>query len=379
MNKIIKEFDIIIIGAGLSGLVLAYELSKRTSKKILLLEQKKKFENDKNWCFWNFPENYFTTRAENRWKKIFVSIDGQKKIFLEDGIEYLHIRSITFYNQITNEIKKNKNIKILMNQKLNHIRSENLKNYVTTNKKTFMSKLIFDSRPKIINKERNQLFQNFYGATISFSKNLFDKDEVTLMDFQKFSDGIHFLYILPFSKKIGLIESTYFSTKMYTESHYITDIKKYINKRYGKVNYKMNYCESGRIPMFYTKQEPKFKSLIKIGTTGNWVRASTGYCFQNSFKNAKDIVNDILKNKKPRIKFNRIFVILDLIFCEYIKKYPSDSKFFFMSFFYKNKLRNIVKFLTGTSNLYEVLGLLISLPKIKLLKISFKILINKII
>jgi len=43
VNKIIKEFDIIIIGAGLSGLVLAYELSKRTSKKILLLEQKKKF------------------------------------------------------------------------------------------------------------------------------------------------------------------------------------------------------------------------------------------------------------------------------------------------------------------------------------------------
>ena len=35
-------FDIIVIGAGLSGLVLSLELIKKTNKKILLLEKKKK-------------------------------------------------------------------------------------------------------------------------------------------------------------------------------------------------------------------------------------------------------------------------------------------------------------------------------------------------
>ena len=37
-----KEYDIIIIGAGLSGLTLAVELIKRTEKKVIILEKKKK-------------------------------------------------------------------------------------------------------------------------------------------------------------------------------------------------------------------------------------------------------------------------------------------------------------------------------------------------
>ena len=37
----IKNIDIIIIGAGLSGLSLARELSIKTKKKILIIEKKK--------------------------------------------------------------------------------------------------------------------------------------------------------------------------------------------------------------------------------------------------------------------------------------------------------------------------------------------------
>ena len=37
----IKNIDIIIIGAGLSGLTLARELSIKTKKKILIIERKK--------------------------------------------------------------------------------------------------------------------------------------------------------------------------------------------------------------------------------------------------------------------------------------------------------------------------------------------------
>ena len=40
MNK--RYFDVIIIGAGVSGLILAYEISKRTNKSIAILEKEKK-------------------------------------------------------------------------------------------------------------------------------------------------------------------------------------------------------------------------------------------------------------------------------------------------------------------------------------------------
>ena len=43
------DFDIVIIGAGLSGLSLAIEIIKRTKFTVLLLEKKRKLQKDKNW------------------------------------------------------------------------------------------------------------------------------------------------------------------------------------------------------------------------------------------------------------------------------------------------------------------------------------------
>ena len=42
LNLIKKKFDIIIIGAGLSGLTLANKISEKSKKSILLIEKKKK-------------------------------------------------------------------------------------------------------------------------------------------------------------------------------------------------------------------------------------------------------------------------------------------------------------------------------------------------
>ena len=42
LNLTKKRFDIIIIGAGLSGLILANEISEKSKKSILIVEKKKK-------------------------------------------------------------------------------------------------------------------------------------------------------------------------------------------------------------------------------------------------------------------------------------------------------------------------------------------------
>ena len=63
LNLIENKVDIIILGAGLSGLILANELSEKSKKKVLIIEKKKKFGYDKNWCFWSKPKNIFTNNS----------------------------------------------------------------------------------------------------------------------------------------------------------------------------------------------------------------------------------------------------------------------------------------------------------------------------
>ena len=77
LNLSKKKFDIIIIGAGLSGLILANEISKKSKKSILIIEKKNKIGYEKNWCFWNKPQNIFTNKYDTSWESIKVKIDEE--------------------------------------------------------------------------------------------------------------------------------------------------------------------------------------------------------------------------------------------------------------------------------------------------------------
>ena len=86
-----QEIDITIIGAGVSGLILANEITERTNKKVLLLEKKKKFKFDKNLCYWSVPKNSLTHCADNRWSKICVLIN-------KDNQAYIHVNNLSHPN-----------------------------------------------------------------------------------------------------------------------------------------------------------------------------------------------------------------------------------------------------------------------------------------
>jgi len=366
-----NNYDIIIIGAGLSGLTLALELSKKTAKSILILEKKRKFFFDKNWCFWNQPYNPFTSKYDNQWENIAIKIDGKEIVHNDFKIKYLHIKSSTFYKKVSKELKQKK-IEIKMNQNIEKIVNTDDEHTVFSNKKQYKTKLIFDSRPDFYKENKGYLYQHFYGVEVIFKNALLDDKKVMLMDFQNFQNGINFFYVLPFSKRKALFETTYFSTKVLKEKEYKNDIRNYLKANYPNKEYSHKFVEKGVIPMFLKNIEPS--SLVKIGTPANWVKISTGYSFQNSFINSKEIVNKLINKKELKIKKNIINDFLDRTFCFYIKNYSEDSKQFFKCFFYKNNIKNIVSFLVGKASFIQVIRIILTLPKVKLIISAFNIL-----
>ena len=91
--------------------------------------------------------------------------------------------------------------------------------------------------------------------------------------------------------------------------------------------------------MFHFKEDNKNNNLINIGTSGNWVRPSTGYSFQNSFINAKDITEKLLKKKDLKINTNKRIKFLDKIFCYYIANIALTQKCFLKVFSLKINLK----------------------------------------
>ena len=68
------DLDLLIIGAGCAGLSLGVQLAKMKERapKVLLLEQRTVYENDRTWCFWGQQENVYSDLVNHQWSKLTV-------------------------------------------------------------------------------------------------------------------------------------------------------------------------------------------------------------------------------------------------------------------------------------------------------------------
>ena len=86
------------------------------------------------------------------------------------------------------------------------------------------------------------------------------------------------------------------------------------------------------------------------------------------------ITESILNQKKVIVKNKLLLNFLDEVFCNLIKKNSKDLKIFFLYFFKKNNLMLIVKFLNGNINFFQLLRVIVTLPKKKIFISAFEVL-----
>ena len=230
--------------------------------------------------------------------------------------------------------------------------------------------LVFDSRPPKI--PSNILLQHFEGFVVTSKKNVFDEEIVTLMDFRcDQSRGIHFIYLLPFSKRKALVESTMFSKTVENKEFYSAEISKYLKKYFKLVKFTKSDHEKGVIPMHYISSVSR--EMYNIGTRGGAVRPSSGYAFTFIQKQAFQIISQLKKNRKKintQIHKN-IDLFLDKIFINVINKYPLLAPKIFSNLARILNGDEMAKFMSGNASLLTTCKIIISMPKIPFIKSFF--------
>jgi lycopene beta-cyclase len=304
-------YDLAIVGAGAAGLQLLYEylqVPENVDSRILLIDSGDR--SKKSWCFWAASgHESFPFLIEKSWKKVTYRYTNSVRETQEiDNLGYHYISSTNFFTYFFDQF-------IPAHPQITHqtgwvdslTELESVVDIQIKDGSTFQAKRVADARlTKRSTSEKPVLSQHFWGKFVEFEEDTLDSQSATLMDFsqtQTSTDYAVFHYILPFSSRKGLIETTVFSKEGYDEAAYEAHWNQYMEANFAGKNYKVLEEERGTIPMTLTDTPQKMGKIFAIGTASGQVKASTGYAFTRMHADAKERVQQRSIHRKPRYVF----------------------------------------------------------------------------
>ena len=376
-----KEFDYIILGGGLSGLTLAYELNKQgclENKTLCILEKRKEYSRDKSWSYWDFENNKFPSCVIGSWDSFSITLNQKTINITCPQSPYRTIDSKKFYDFVTEQLRNNNNITTIMNCDIQTIESH----VIHTNKGGYIGKVIYDSLIDL-SYQTPTMYQHFLGCEVETDSDYFNENIVDLMNFDCPQDGgLHFFYTLPFSKNKALIETTWYSKTIKKQSEYQNEIDHYLREKNIKGN--ITYSEYGAIPLNLTKnnkESSSSKDYIKIGSAGGLTRASTGYTFQAIQSFSEQLASNLKLDRKltvPNIRHKK-YDFLDEIFLSVMEYEHKSMPIIFFNLFKNSDSITTISFLSDRSNWIQDLKVIVSMPKLIFIKTLILNIYKKII
>jgi lycopene beta-cyclase len=203
---------------------------------------------------------------------------------------------------------------------------------------------------------KSDMIQHFFGFEIETEKDFFNESVVDLMDFRVDQNNeVRFVYHLPFSKRLGLVEFTIFSNKVLAREVYDKELRDYLLKIFNLLDYKVLRVEMGSIPMTIDPW-PRFSSpmgmgrISSIGGASGKIKASTGYSFMRN------------QTGQPARSFDWRFRVYDTLLIGIMRSKGQEIAKIFPQLFAQNSSHTLFCFLDEKTKFHQELGIFLKLP-----------------
>ena len=371
------HYDYIIIGAGAAGLMLAHAIGNDSyfqNKTVLLLDKDPKNTNDRTWCFWEKGTGQFDTIVHKSWNSVFFGGQEFSKQLDISPYTYKLIRGIDFYRSFIEKINLYANIEFIRTEVLD-IEEKDKQVIVNTEETIYTCNQVFNSIFDIEKIRKNKKFpvlqQHFIGWTVKSKEPIFEPSRATFMDFSiEQKNNTRFMYVLPFSNNVALVEYTLFSESLLPKQEYEDAIREYLSKKFGCSDFEILEQEKGSIPMTcYKFQEHNTKRIQYIGTAGGWSKPSTGYTFYNTSRNTNKIIQHIKGGRSiTKLSSKKKFWFYDLLLLDILYKHNNKGQYIFETLFKNRPPQLIFKFLDEETSFWEDLKIISGCPKKEFLR-----------
>lgn len=384
-----SHYDFILAGGGSAGLNLAHALlqSPLRERSILIVDQDAKETNDRTWCSWLIGPHPFETLLHANWDRVRFVGGGFDAVLPLAPYRYAMLRGIDLYTYSRETFAALPNVAWIQGR-IESVADGEQGAEVMVEGRTFTADWAFDSRwvwrdyapvvaaaaaglPAKSPQRYHYLSQHFLGWEIETETPCFDPLNATLFDFRTPQrdafgwDGMRFIYILPFSKCSALVEYTLFSARLLPPADYEAALRAYIRDVLGVTDFRITATEEGVIPM--TDQPfPRRagRAVMRIGTRGGRVKASSGFAFLRTAQDARAIVRSLAAHGHP---FDvpappRHYHLFDSMLLQILYRRGDLAERVFADLFRKNPLDRLLRFLDEEGSLWENLQLMATVP-----------------
>lgn len=369
-----KRYDYIMAGGGLAGLSLAYYMNQSVlrNKRILIIDKDEKKKNDRTWCFWEKEgQGTFDSIVFRAWQQVyFYGNDGFEKALDLGEYTYKWIKGLDFYTFVKTDLAANPNITFL-SATIERLTDTADGGFVITDAGQFIADYVFDSITPLSleNENRHNMLQHFKGWEITTPTPRFDPACPVMMDYrvEQKGVGVRFGYVLPVSANRALVEYTLFSDKLLTPEEYNLELQTYIRDILKIDDFSIEDEEFGVIPMSDEQPEiSKRNHVIRIGTSGGYVKASTGYAFHRTQRFTQELVRELLTTGKPQFPkktFRRAFKgLVDSTLLNVLLNNRHSGKDVFTRLYERNPTSRLFAFMDEDSSLPDDLRVMSTVP-----------------
>jgi lycopene beta-cyclase len=367
-------YEHLILGAGCAGLSLAWHLRAAGDHgPMALVDRRDRFENDRTWCYWDVESTPFDDLATHAWDRWAV-IDEHGKVIecCSKRYRYRRVRSIDVYRRVLNRLVNDPEVDLYLGETIRERAEDGLGVTVETPFGSIRGVRAFESargsHQPVASAPGGQaaLVQHFLGQTVRANRPIFDAGCPILMDFRvDQADGPHFVYVLPLSPEIALVENTYLFPSPVSASRHRAEIASYLDRCFGLRRFELVEEEAGRIPM--TTHRPKTtprSRIIPIGLAGGAARPSSGYAFVRIQRQCRRLASGISAGKSTTTRLaGRKYDFLDTVFLRALEEHPDATGALFARMFEAVRPDSLVRFLGDHSDVRDDLRLIAALPK----------------
>jgi lycopene beta-cyclase len=364
LNKITR-LDIAIIGGGSAGITLAAKLNNVSA---VVVEPRTPIERDCSWALWanSAQKKKFNPAIKGSWQQWRVTDHHTEVLHSSDQFHYISLSSAKYMEQCEKNLAEGVS---LIRAAAENICAVGIGGSFSAGGQQFNAEKIYDSRPLKVSED--SLKQHFLGWEIRTKAPISDPQIATLMDFRvDQSRGLHFIYVLPFSDRRLLIESTMISNNLEDKEWYRQAIHQWLKEKKIEIEEKLAE-ETGVISM--QSINPLDIRSGAIGAASGAVRLSSGYAFASiqaqMSKLAEGIRGGDFSVPAPIHPFlNR----MDNIFNGVLMAHPELGVTIMMRTAKALDANGFARFMLGSATLIDWAKVILAMPKISFLKQIFR-------